>query len=60
MFELLGTGAIPEAWPVIVLPLAGLGLSTIAVMLVLVLLLPVRPPRPPARRVHRLQGTRAA
>ena len=60
MFELLGTGAIPEAWPVIVLPLAGLGLSTVAVMLVLVLLLPVRPSRRPARRVHRLEGTRAA
>jgi hypothetical protein len=60
MFDLLGTGAIPEAWPVIVLPLAGLGLSTIAVMLVLVLLLPVGPPRPSARRVRRLEGTRAA
>jgi hypothetical protein len=60
MFDLLGTGAIPEAWPVIVLPLAGLGLSTIAVMLVLVLLLPVRSPRQPARRVRRLEGTRAA
>jgi len=60
MFDLLGTGAIPEAWPVIVLPLAGLGLSTIAVMLVLVLLLPVRSPRLRARRVHRLEGKRAA
>jgi hypothetical protein len=60
MFDLLGTGAIPEAWPVIVLPLAGLGLSTIAVMLVLLLLLSVRPPREAARRVHRLEGTQAA
>ena len=60
MFDLLGTGAIPEAWPVIVLPLAGLGLSTIAVMLVLVLLLPVRSPRLRVRRVHRLEGKRAA
>ena len=60
MFELLGTGAIPEAWPVIVLPFAGIGLSTVAVMLVVLLLLPIRPPRQPARRVHRLEGTRAA
>lgn len=59
MFDLLGTGAIPDAWPVIVLPLAGLGLSAIAVTLVLLLLL-VRPPREAARRVHRLEGTRAA
>jgi hypothetical protein len=60
MFDLLGTGAIPEAWPVVVLPFAGLGLSTIVVMLVLVVLMPVRPPHPPARRVHRLEGTQAA
>jgi hypothetical protein len=60
MFELLGTGAIPEAWPVIVLPFAGIGLSTVAVMLVVLLLLPIRPPRQPARGVHRLEGTRAA
>jgi hypothetical protein len=60
MIDLLGTGAIPEAWPVMVLPLAGLGLSTIVVMLVLLLLLPVRPPRPRAPHVHRLEGRRAA
>ena len=60
MFDLLGIGAIPEAWPALVLPLWALAVSTIPVMLALVLLLPVRPPRRRAPRVRRLEGTRAA
>jgi hypothetical protein len=60
MFDLLASGAIPEAWPVIVLPLWAFGLSTVCVMLVVVLLLPVRPPRRRRAPVRRLEGRRAA